>query len=54
MTIEKLEARKIELQKQQAQFVANANAISGAIQDVDFWISELKKESSAPAPSENS
>lgn len=44
MTIEKLEARKIELQKQQAQLVANANAISGAIQDVDFWISELKKE----------
>lgn len=47
MTIELLEARKIELQKQKAQLVANANAISGAIQDCDFWIEQLKQASAA-------
>lgn len=50
MTIEKLEARRAELQKQQAQLVANANALSGAIQDCDFWIEQLKQTSS-PATS---
>ena len=51
MTIELLLARKIELQKQQAQLVANANAISGAIQDIDYWLSELQKQSAPAAPS---
>lgn len=50
MTIELLEARKIELQKQHAQLVANANAVSGAMQDCDFWIQQLKQSSVASAP----
>jgi sugar-specific transcriptional regulator TrmB len=51
MTIELLEARKRELQAQQAQFVANANAINGAIQNCDWMIAELKKEAEiSPTP----
>lgn len=49
MNIEALEKRKQELQAQQAQFIANTNAVSGAIQDCDFWIAELKAEAAATA-----
>lgn len=41
MTIEALQKRKAELQTQQAQLIANANAIGGAIQDIDYWIVAL-------------
>ena len=44
MTIEALEKRKNELKAQQSQLVANANALSGAIQQIDWTIEELKKE----------
>lgn len=49
MTIEALEARKNELLAQQNQFVANTHAISGAIQDCDYWISQLKQAEAATA-----
>ena len=52
MTIELLEKLKTELKAQQAQFVANANAISGAIQDCDFWITELQKAAAVAAAAE--
>ena len=44
MTKEKIKARmeKLELDLIQAQ--ANANAISGAIQDCQYWLMELNKE----------
>lgn len=42
MTIESLEKRKLELQTQQAQLVANVNAIGGALQDCEYWINVLK------------
>ena len=48
MTIEKLEAQKAELQKQQQQTIANVNAIGGAIQNCDYWIAELKKAEAKP------
>jgi hypothetical protein len=44
MTIELLEKRKEELQAQQQQFIANANAINGAVQDCDYWIGILKAQ----------
>jgi hypothetical protein len=49
MTIEALEKRKQELTAQQQQFVANANAISGALQDCDYWIEQLKAAAVPPA-----
>jgi hypothetical protein len=49
MTIELLEQRKKDLQAQQQQFVANANAINGAIQDCDYWIGQLKAAATAAA-----
>ena len=52
MTIEALEKRKQELQAQQTQFVANANALTGAIQNCDWMIEQLKAEAAAlSAPS---
>ena len=50
MTIELLEKRKQELQAQQQQFVANANAINGAVQDCDYWIGQLKAAAAAVVP----
>jgi hypothetical protein len=44
MTIEQLEKRKQELLQGQAQAVANSNAFSGAIQEINFWLNELKKK----------
>ena len=49
MNIESLEKRKEELKAEQLQLVANANALSGAIQDIDYWIAVLKAETSLPS-----
>jgi len=47
MTIAALEKRKAELQAQQNQFIANTNAINGAIQDCDYWIAQIKQAEAA-------
>lgn len=47
MTVEKLQARKEELKKQYDSTIANANALMGAMQDVDWLIAELAKEAVA-------
>jgi len=47
MNIEQIEKRKIELQAQQAQFIANTHAVAGAIQQCDWLIEEIKKEQAA-------
>ena len=49
MNEQALEQRKVELKKQLDQVLANANALHGAIQEVDFWIASLepKKEQEA-------
>ena len=41
-----VEKRKADLQAQLTQLQANSNAISGAIQDCDYWLSTL----STPEP----
>lgn len=41
---EKLEVRIAELQKQLDQVTANGNAIVGAIQDCEYWLSQLEQE----------
>ena len=40
---EDLLKRKSVLQQQRDQFVANANAVAGALQEIEFWISELDR-----------
>ena len=50
MTKEKLQAKLLEYQAAFDQAKANANALQGAIQDVQFWLAELEKESVAVAP----
>ena len=44
MTIEKLEAKKQEYQQSVEQQQRNIIATQGAIQDIDYWINEIKKE----------
>lgn len=41
--IEDLENRKNFLQGELEALLSKANALSGAIQDCDYWISELQK-----------
>ncbi len=43
ITRETIEARLAELRAQREQMIANLNAIGGAIQDCEFWLSELEK-----------
>ena len=38
-----LQQRKVQLEAQYNQTVANANALQGAIQECDFWIALLEK-----------
>jgi hypothetical protein len=45
MTKETIEKHIIELQKQLEQINANGNAVVGAIQDCNYWLAELDKES---------
>jgi hypothetical protein len=49
MDKETITKRKQELLATREQFLANANAVLGAIQDCDFWLSELDKAAN-PAP----
>ena len=44
MTKEKIETRIKKLEYDLIQVQANANALSGAIQDCNYWLSELGKE----------
>ena len=44
MTKEKIKARIEKLELELIQVQANANAISGAIQDCQYWLSEAAKE----------
>jgi hypothetical protein len=44
MTREQIEARLVELRKESEQLVANINAISGAIQDCEYWLAQLDAE----------
>ena len=48
MTKEKLEARKLELERDRETVVANYHAITGAINDVDYWLGELAKAEAPP------
>lgn len=41
--------RLAELREQREQLLANANAVQGAIQDCEFWLSILDAPSLAPA-----
>jgi len=44
MTKEMLENRIAELRKQLDQLQANGNAIVGAIQECELWLSKLQKK----------
>lgn len=41
---EALQARLFELQRQREQAIANVNAISGAIQECEYWLKKLKEK----------
>jgi hypothetical protein len=43
MTKEKLEQRKTELREQYEQKLSDLHAIQGAVQDCNYWLSELAK-----------
>lgn len=42
----KIDQRKADLQKQYDQKMADLQALSGAIQDCEYWLEEIKKEAS--------
>lgn len=44
ITKEALGGRLVELQQQREQAIANVNAISGAIQECQYWIAWLKEK----------
>jgi hypothetical protein len=44
MTKDSVLARKNELDQQRLQYIANLNAVVGAIQDCDYWIAKLDEE----------
>ena len=49
---EALQTRLVELERQREQAIANVNAISGAIQECQYWVAWLKeKEREAEARS---
>jgi chaperonin cofactor prefoldin len=50
MTKEQVLKRKQELERQREHLVANANAIAGAIQDCEFWLSEFDKATNELEP----
>lgn len=41
ITRTQIEQRKQELEQQRDQLIANANAVTGAIQDCDHWLALL-------------
>jgi hypothetical protein len=42
ITKESLLQRRVDLEHQREQAIANVNAISGAIQECEFWISQIE------------
>jgi hypothetical protein len=44
MTKDSVTARKNELEQQRLQFLANLNAVAGAMQDCDYWLAQLEEE----------
>jgi hypothetical protein len=44
ITKEALQDHLVELQQQREQAIANVNAISGAIQECQFWVAWLKEQ----------
>jgi hypothetical protein len=44
MNREQIEARLAELRKEMEQLHANANAVSGAIQDCEYWLAQIDAE----------
>ncbi|MFZ2992519.1 MAG: hypothetical protein WA061_02275 [Microgenomates group bacterium] len=52
ITIEDLENRKKTLQEELDGLLSKANAISGAIQDCDYWLEQIKLEKEDPNLSE--
>ena len=45
MTKEQVLARKIMLEQQRDQLIANGNAIVGAIQECMYWLAEIDRAS---------
>lgn len=41
ITREEIERRRAELQANKDQFIANANACDGAIQDCNYWLAQM-------------
>ena len=48
MNKEVLEARIAELKKQMAAVHANYNALNGAVQDCEYWLTQLTPALDAP------
>ncbi|MCB7129641.1 MAG: hypothetical protein J3T61_08905 [Candidatus Brocadiales bacterium] len=44
ITKEALQDHLVELQQQREQAIATVNAISGAIQECEYWLEKLKEE----------
>lgn len=49
MSKEAIEKRLAELQKELDQVQANGNALIGAIQDCQYWLSEIEKKEAKDA-----
>lgn len=50
MDIESITKRKAELVAQREQLVGNVNALTGAIQDCDYWLEQSAEEGDNPSP----
>jgi peptidoglycan hydrolase CwlO-like protein len=48
LTKEAVQQRLTELKKQKEQVLADVNALSGAIQDCEYWLEELNKKLAPP------
>lgn len=44
ITLDMIEARKRQLEEDKAQLLANIQAIAGAIQDCEYWRTQLESE----------
>lgn len=44
ITKEALLKRKQELETQQEKLISSLNVVNGAIQDCEYWLEELKKQ----------
>lgn len=52
MDIAAIEARKQDLLAQQARVVADLNAITGALQDCEYWYNQIVEEAAAQLAAE--